>query len=80
MQIPMNKARGQFAEILNRAAYGGERIILERRGKPVAAVVSMEDLEDLAALEDEADLRAALRARNEKKRIPLADVKNRLGM
>ena len=80
MQIPMNQARGQFAEILNRAAYGGERIILERRGKPVAAVVSMEDLEDLAALEDEADLRAALRARNQKKRIPLADVKKRLGM
>ncbi len=80
MQIPMNKARGQFAEILNRAAYGGERIILERRGKPVAAVVSMEDLEDLAALEDEADLRAALRARNQKGRIPLADVKTRLGM
>ncbi len=80
MQLPMNKARGRFAEILNRAAYGGERIILERRGKPVAAVVSMEDLENLTALEDEADLRAALQARNQKGRIPLADVKTRLGM
>lgn len=80
MRIPMNKARGQFAEILNRAAYGGERIILERRGKPVAAVVSMEDLEDLAALEDDADLRAALRAQKQAGRIPLADVKTRLGM
>ena len=80
MQIPMSKARSQFADILNRAAYGGERVILERRGKGVAAVVSMEDLENLIALEDEADLKAALRARKQEGRIPLADVKARLGM
>ena len=31
----------------NRAVYGGERFILEFRGKPRAAIVSYEDLERL---------------------------------
>ena len=47
----------------NRAAYGKERVILARRGKAVAAIVSLEDVELLEALEDQIDLenaRAAL--------------------
>ena len=39
------EARENFAELINQAAYGNERVILTRRGKPLAAIVSMEDLE-----------------------------------
>lgn len=42
-------ARENFAELINQASYGGKRVILTRRGKPVAALVS---LHDLRALED----------------------------
>ncbi len=79
-QVNIVEIRGNLAETVNRVAYGGERIVLERRGKGVAALVSMEDLDVIEAMEDEADLRAALKARKEKGRVSLADIKARLGM
>jgi len=55
--IPVSEAREQLADLVNRVAYGRERITLGRRGKKIAAIVSAEDLELLEALEDAADLR-----------------------
>ncbi len=73
--------RNTFSDYLNRASYRGERIVIERRGKPVAALVSLDDLEVLEQLENDADLKAARKARKEKgKPVPLAKVKARLGM
>jgi prevent-host-death family protein len=37
-------AKSRFSELVNRAAYGKERFLIERRGKPVGAIVSVEDL------------------------------------
>lgn len=37
-------ARENFAELINQASYGGKRVILTRRGKPVAALISLHDL------------------------------------
>lgn len=48
-------ARDKFAEVLNRAAFGKERVVLTRRGKPLVAVVPIEDVELLEELEDRAD-------------------------
>ena len=45
-------ARKEFAEALNQVAYAKERIVIHRRGKDVAALVSMEDLRLLQALEE----------------------------
>jgi len=72
--------RNNLADAINRVAYAGERIILERRGKGVAALVSVEDLELLQKLEDEADIRAAKKALKEKGHVTLEEVKKRLGM
>ena len=57
--------RSHVAETLNRVAYQGGRIELERHGKAVAALVSIEDLELLEALENRIDLAAARRALKE---------------
>jgi prevent-host-death family protein len=81
MRTALVDLRKNLAEAVNRAAYGGERVIVERQGKPVAALVSLRDVELLKQLEDQRDLQAARKARKEKsKRVPLANVKARLGM
>jgi prevent-host-death family protein len=72
--------RNNLADAINRVAYAGERIILERRGKGVAALVSLQDVALLEELENQADIRAAKRALKEKGRVPLAKIKTRLGM
>jgi antitoxin Phd len=72
--------RNNLADAINRVAYAGERIVLERRGKGVAALVSVEDLELLQRLEDEADVKAAKKALKEKGRISLEDLKKKYGL
>ena len=52
-------ARNNFGDVMNRAAYGKERLILTRRGKNLVAMVPVEDLELLEALEDKLDLEEA---------------------
>ena len=59
----ISEAREAFSTTVNRVAFGGERVVLTRHGKRVAAVVPIEDLELLESLEDARDLdevRAAL--------------------
>ena len=65
-RIAASEAREKFATILNEVAFGGERVLLHRHGKDVAAVVPIEDLELLEALEDKMDLETARRALAEK--------------
>ena len=55
-RIAVIDARKDLADILNRAAYGKERVVLTRRGKDVAAIVPMDDLNILEAIEDHMDL------------------------
>lgn len=64
-KIASSTARAEFADIVNRAAYAGERVIVHRRKKPVAAVVPLEDLELLEQLEDRMDLEEARKRLNE---------------
>ena len=62
-KVSVAEARGKFSEVVGRAAFGRERIVVQRRGKPVAAVVSIEDLEKLEQLEDQEALQELLRAK-----------------
>jgi prevent-host-death family protein len=80
MTVSVAKIRNNMADVLNRVAYGGERVVLARRGKKVAALVSVEDLALLEELENRADVKAALKARKEKGAVPLSKIKTRLGM
>jgi antitoxin Phd len=80
MGISITDIRDQLADALNRVAYGGERIVLERRGKGVAALVSMDDLELLQRLEDESDIKAARKALKEKGGVTLDEYKRKLGL
>ena len=54
--IPISKAREHLADIANRIALRGERVLIERRGKNLFALVPVKDLELLEHLEDKMDL------------------------
>ncbi|EQD39286.1 Prevent-host-death protein [mine drainage metagenome] len=54
MELSIAAFRGNMADTMNRAAYGGERIILARDGKPTVALVSIKDLKLLEELENRA--------------------------
>ena len=53
------EARREFADIVAAAHYGAERTTITRNGKPMAAVVPLEDLEAMEALEDLMDRKVA---------------------
>jgi prevent-host-death family protein len=63
--VTVADAKNHFSDLLRRAEYGGERVIVERHGKPVAVIVSTDDLKRLEALEDAADVRDAQAALKE---------------
>ena len=46
------EARRSFSELLNRAAFGQERIVITSHNNPKAAVISYKDLRRLEWLED----------------------------
>lgn len=79
-RVSASKARDEFAEIINRVAYGGETVLVHRRKKPVAAIIPIDDPELLERIEDELDIRAARRARKEKGSIPWEKIKKDLGL
>ena len=80
------EARKRFSDLMARVAYGEQRIVVERRGKPMMAWISIEDLQRLKGLEKEGGSvrvrrRAALalaaasrqRIRAERGGVPLPD-------
>jgi prevent-host-death family protein len=78
------EAREKFSEVVNRAAFGQERIVLTRRGKALAAVVPIEDLEWMERLEDRLDIEEAEAALKEDReqggRISLEQLTAELGL
>lgn len=52
-------ARKNFADIVNKVAYSKEPIVLTRRGKEIAALISMDELELLQQIEDHIDIEDA---------------------
>jgi antitoxin Phd len=78
-KLTASAARQNFSDILNRVAYGGERVIVHRGKKPVAAVVAIEDLEILEQIEDRADLEE-VRKRLREPNIPWSKIKKEFGL
>jgi len=48
--IGITKAREHFPELVNRAAFGNERFIVERRGKPMATLINADEYQQLMEL------------------------------
>jgi prevent-host-death family protein len=80
-----SEARDNFAKVVDRVSKKGERVVLSRRGKELAAIVPLDDLRNFERtaedLEDRQDIEAAREALEEPgDNIPLKEVKRRLGL
>jgi prevent-host-death family protein len=75
VKVAATELRNASTETLNRVQYRGERVIVERRGKAVAAIVPVEDVALLEALEDRIDLATARKALKEPGSKSLEDVR-----
>jgi prevent-host-death family protein len=78
-KLTASVARQKFSDILNRAAYGRERVLVHRGKKPIAAIMPIEDYEFLESLEDRIDVEEAKKRLNEPT-IPWSKIKKDLGL
>jgi prevent-host-death family protein len=76
-------ARNRFADLVNRAAYGKERVVLTKHNREVAAVVPIEDLRLLQELEELIDIQEVAKSLAEAKvkgTTSWGDLKAELGL
>jgi len=78
MSVSVSELKNALSEILNRVAFGRERIVVASRGRPKAAVISIEDLELLEDLEDALAAHEALEAYRAGETVPWEQVKAEL--
>ncbi|MBC7251008.1 MAG: type II toxin-antitoxin system Phd/YefM family antitoxin [Anaerolineae bacterium] len=78
MSVSVSELKNALSEILNRVAFGRERIVVTSRGRPKAAVISIEDLELLEDLEDALAAHEALEAYRAGETVPWDQVKAEL--
>jgi prevent-host-death family protein len=55
-EFSFSDARAHLTDIANKVAYKGERAVITRKGRKLIALVSIEDLEILEAIENQMDL------------------------
>jgi prevent-host-death family protein len=80
-RVAAKKSDGKLDRALERVSRG-ERVVLRRGKKPVAAVVSIEDLKRLQQLEDREDIQESLErlANPKEKRIPYEVIRRQAGL
>jgi prevent-host-death family protein len=80
-ELPISEARDRLGDIVSRAEHARERTVLTRHGRAVAAVVSIDDLRELEAAEDAADLAAARQAlASDESKVPHREVLAEFGL
>ena len=58
IRVQVAEAKRHFSEYLAKSAIGDSRVIITRRGRPAAALVSIDDLQELEQLEKRRGLAA----------------------
>lgn len=79
-RISTRELRKELADVINRAHYTDERFVVTRNGKPIAAVISFEELALLDRIEDLAghDALDAAEAMDDGERTSIEDVRREL--
>lgn len=78
--ISVSEFKDSLSATLNRATYGGERVVVTSRGNPKAAVISYEDLQLFEELEDAFAAREALAEYRAGETLSLEELEAELGL
>jgi len=78
--VSITDFRQHISEITNRVIFGGEKIFIERNGKPACVLINLKDNELLEAIEDRIDVDEALKSLKNKKFVPWSKAKKKLGL
>lgn len=79
----VSDARRDFSDVVSRVEYAGERAILQRHGKEVAAVVPIVDVVLLELLEEQfeiGEMRASLTESLKRGTASLTDLRKEIGL
>lgn len=82
-EVSTAEARRNLAEVINRAAYGGERFVVTRHGKGLVAIVPLKEatlLDRLRGFLARQEYEAALREVAEDGAVPWEEVRRDLGL
>jgi prevent-host-death family protein len=81
-RIGVSDARDNLSEVVDRARYAHDRVVLTKRGRDVGAIISIDDLKLLEMLEDQLDIKEARQAIEEShgERIAYDVVRKKLGL
>ena len=79
-KVSAKQARANFSEMIDQVRTRGERMLVQRNGRDVAALIPVEDLRLLELIEDRRDVRAAKKALAEEARVSWESVKSRLAL
>ena len=78
--LTTSQMRAHLSDTLSKVAYKGERVVITRGGKEFVALVPVDDLELLEALEDRMDIEDAKKALREPGSVSWEKVKADLGL
>jgi len=84
-RIPVTRARRTLSDVVSHVAFGGERVVLSRNGRDLAAIVPMDLYRRMEQEEDRLDVAEMHRAAREaaargEKPVPYEEARKRLGL
>lgn len=80
VSMSVSQLRLNISDFIGRVMYSGERVSIEKNGKPACALVSIEDLELLERLENTIDITAARDAIKRNDSVSWEKAKKELGL
>jgi prevent-host-death family protein len=78
--LTATKAKSSFSAVLSKASYKGERIVIKKLARPTAVILSYEDFQHLADLEDRFESALLTKSLKEERFLTLDEVTKRLGL
>lgn len=81
-RMGVSDAREHLGDVIDRARYTQERVVLTKHGREVGAIISIDDLKLLEMLEDQLDIKEARLALEESQgeRVSYDEVRKKLGL